>query len=51
VAATDLDAGVELVRRAAAVKPAWLTLLDRLAEDLAPTAAAVRRAIRADAER
>lgn len=45
-AAEDLDAGVELVRRASAVKPAWLTLLDRLSEELAPTAAAVREALR-----
>ncbi len=45
VAARDLDEGVELVRRAAAVKPAWLTLLDRLGEELAPTAAAVRAAL------
>jgi hypothetical protein len=34
------------VRRAAAHKPAWLTLLDRLSEELAPTAAAVREALR-----
>jgi uncharacterized Ntn-hydrolase superfamily protein len=45
-AAEDLDAGLELVRRAAAQKPAWLTLLDRLSEELAPTAAAVREALR-----
>jgi len=42
LAARDLDGGVELVRRAAAVKPAWLTLLERLSDELAPTAAAVR---------
>jgi uncharacterized Ntn-hydrolase superfamily protein len=47
VAAGDLDAGVELVRRAAAVKPAWLTLLGRLSHEMAPTAEAVRAAIRA----
>jgi uncharacterized Ntn-hydrolase superfamily protein len=46
VAGADLDAGLELVRRAASVKPAWLTLLDRLSDDLAPTAAAVRAALR-----
>lgn len=45
VAADDLDAGVELVRRAAAAKPAWLTLLGRLSDELAPTAAAVRGAL------
>jgi uncharacterized Ntn-hydrolase superfamily protein len=50
VAAEDLDAGLELMRRAAAVKPAWLTLLDRLSDELAPTAEAVRQAIRAGAE-
>jgi uncharacterized Ntn-hydrolase superfamily protein len=42
VAARDLPAGVELVRRAGAAKPAWLVLLERLPEELAPTAAAVR---------
>src|SRR5258708_35354401 len=46
VAARDLAGGTELVRRAASVKPAWLTLLDRLPEDLAPTAGAVRAALR-----
>jgi uncharacterized Ntn-hydrolase superfamily protein len=45
VAGQDLDRGVALVRRAAAVKPSWLTLLDRLPDDLAPTAAAVRDAL------
>ena len=45
VAAQDLDRGADLVRAAAAVKPAWLTLLDRLPEDLAPTAGAVRGAL------
>ncbi len=48
-AAEDLDAGVELVRRAAAVRPSWLTLLDRLSDDLAPTAEAVAGALRAGA--
>jgi uncharacterized Ntn-hydrolase superfamily protein len=42
VAARDLGAGAELVRRAAAVKPSWLTLLDRLSPELAPTAQALR---------
>jgi uncharacterized Ntn-hydrolase superfamily protein len=46
VAAQDLAGGTELVRRAASVKPAWLTLLDRLPEELAPTAGAVRAALR-----
>jgi uncharacterized Ntn-hydrolase superfamily protein len=45
VAAEDLPAGVELVRRAIAAKRSWLTLLERLSEDLAPTAAAVRQAL------
>jgi len=49
VAAEDLPAGVELVRKAAASKPAWLTLLDRLPEELAPTAEAVSKAIGASA--
>ncbi len=39
----DLEAGVDAVRRAAAVHPGWLTLLDRLSPDLAPAAAAVRQ--------
>ena len=46
VAAEDLAAGVELVRRAASIKPAWLTLLDRLTGELAPAAEAVRNALR-----
>jgi uncharacterized Ntn-hydrolase superfamily protein len=45
VAAQDLDGGTELVRRAAAVKPSWLTLLERLPDELAPTAAAVRASL------
>jgi uncharacterized Ntn-hydrolase superfamily protein len=48
VAAQDLDRGVELVRRAAAVKPSWLTLLERLPDDLAPTAGAVHSALSAE---
>jgi uncharacterized Ntn-hydrolase superfamily protein len=50
VAAQDLDAGVDLVRRAATPKPAWLVLLERLSEDFAPTAGAVRAALRADTD-
>jgi uncharacterized Ntn-hydrolase superfamily protein len=46
VAAEDLEAGVEMVRRAALVKPAWLTLLDRLPAELAPSAVAVSAALR-----
>jgi uncharacterized Ntn-hydrolase superfamily protein len=45
VAAEDLPAGVALVRRAIAAQGSWLTLLERLSEDLAPTAAAVSRAL------
>ena len=37
----DLDGGVDAVRRAAAVHPGWLTLLDRLSPDFAPAGAAV----------
>jgi uncharacterized Ntn-hydrolase superfamily protein len=39
----DLVAGADAVRRAAAVHPGWLTLLDRLSPELAPAVAAVRR--------
>ncbi len=49
VAAEDLDAGVDLVRRAASRKPAWLVLLERLPEDFAPTAGAVRAALQTSA--
>jgi uncharacterized Ntn-hydrolase superfamily protein len=45
LAADDVDAGTELVRRAVLTKPAWLTLLDRLPAALAPTAAAVKAAL------
>jgi uncharacterized Ntn-hydrolase superfamily protein len=38
----DLDAGVDAVRRAAAVHPGWRTLLDRLSPEFAPAGAAVR---------
>jgi uncharacterized Ntn-hydrolase superfamily protein len=47
IAGEDLDAGVALVRRAAAVKHSWLALLEQLPDELAPTAAAVRAAMRA----
>jgi len=49
VAARDLDEGVELVRRSAAVKPSWLTLLERLPAELAPTASAIADALAANA--
>src|SRR5205807_1649753 len=49
LAAEDVDAGTELVRRAVLLKPAWLTLLDRLPAELAPTAAVVRAALQDDA--
>ena len=49
VAAEDVDAGVGLVARAIAVKPAWLILLQRLSDDLAPTAQAVRVALNSTA--
>ncbi len=39
----DLRAGVDAVRRAAAVNPNWLVLLDRLSPDLAPAGERVRR--------
>jgi uncharacterized Ntn-hydrolase superfamily protein len=44
--AGDLDGGVEAVRRAAAVQPNWLVLLDRLSLDFAPAGDAVRQALR-----
>jgi uncharacterized Ntn-hydrolase superfamily protein len=46
LAAEDLRAGTELVRRAIAVKPSWMTLLGRLDAELAPTAPAVAAALR-----
>ena len=46
LAEEDIDRGVELVRRAAAVKGSWLTLLERLDPELAPSAAAVAAALR-----
>ncbi len=45
VAGQDLPRGVQLVREAIAVKESWRTLLERLAPELAPSAAAVRRAL------
>jgi uncharacterized Ntn-hydrolase superfamily protein len=50
VAGGDLAAGVELVRRAAAVKQSWLALLERLPEELEPNARVVREALRTTAE-
>ena len=41
--AGDVTGGAAAVRRAAEVHPGWLTLLDRLSSDFAPSAAAVRR--------
>ena len=38
----DLAGGVDAVRRAAAVHPGWLALLDRLSPEFAPAGAAVR---------
>jgi len=46
LAGQDLAGGVELVRRAAAVKGSWITLLERLDAELAPHAAAVAAALR-----
>jgi uncharacterized Ntn-hydrolase superfamily protein len=51
VAAGDVDRGAELVRLAASRQPAWLTLLERLPSELAPTAGAVRAALREGSER
>jgi uncharacterized Ntn-hydrolase superfamily protein len=45
VAAQDPAEGVELIRRAVAAKPSWLTLLERLSDELAPTAGIVREAL------
>ena len=45
VAGRDLAAGVELVAAAAALNPAWLTLLGRLPGELAPTAETVAAAL------
>jgi uncharacterized Ntn-hydrolase superfamily protein len=43
VATTDMERGLELVRRAVAVKPSWVTLLERVPAELAPTAAEIRQ--------
>jgi uncharacterized Ntn-hydrolase superfamily protein len=43
--AGDLDAGADAVRRAAAVHPNWLVLLERLSPDFAPAGADVLRAL------
>jgi uncharacterized Ntn-hydrolase superfamily protein len=45
----DVPAGTDAVRRAAAVHPGWLTLLDRLSSDVAPAGAAVRAELERDA--
>jgi uncharacterized Ntn-hydrolase superfamily protein len=42
----DLETALDRVRRAIAVQPGWRELLDRLAPDIAPAAAAVRGALR-----
>lgn len=41
----DLDTGVDRIRRAIAIQPAWRELLDRLTPQHAPAAAAVREAL------
>jgi uncharacterized Ntn-hydrolase superfamily protein len=46
--AGDLDGGVDAVRRAAAVHPNWLLLLERLSPDFAPAGAQVRAALLTD---
>jgi uncharacterized Ntn-hydrolase superfamily protein len=46
VAADDLERGAEMVRRAAADNPAWLTLLERLPGDLEPMAGPLLEAVR-----
>jgi uncharacterized Ntn-hydrolase superfamily protein len=43
--AGELAAGVDAVRRAAAIHPGWLTLLERLPPEFAPAASAVRKAL------
>lgn len=45
LAGSDLDAGVARIRRAAAVNPHWLVLLDRLSPEFAPAGAEIRRAL------
>ncbi len=44
----DLAGAADAIRRAAARHPGWLTLLDRLAPDIAPAAAAVRAVLESD---
>jgi uncharacterized Ntn-hydrolase superfamily protein len=46
VSGQDLGAGAELVRRAAAREPSWITLLERLPAELEPMAAPVSAALR-----
>jgi uncharacterized Ntn-hydrolase superfamily protein len=41
----DVAGGADAVRRAAAVHPGWLTLLDRLSPEFAPAARAVMKAL------
>jgi hypothetical protein len=41
----DVAAGADAVRRAVAVHPGWLTLLERLSPEFAPAGGAVRRAL------
>jgi uncharacterized Ntn-hydrolase superfamily protein len=43
----DVPAGADAVRRAAAVHPGWLTLLERLSPDFAPAGEAVRKELSA----
>jgi uncharacterized Ntn-hydrolase superfamily protein len=43
--ADDVQAGLELVRKAAAANPAWLELLERLPSELEPAAQALRDAL------
>ena len=45
----DVAAGAAAVRRAAAVHPGWLSLLERLTPDFAPAGAAVRAELERDA--
>jgi uncharacterized Ntn-hydrolase superfamily protein len=46
IAAQDLDAGLQLVRRAAASRPSWLRLLERVPAELAPSAGPLLLALR-----
>ncbi len=50
VAAQDLPRGAALVRDAIAVKPSWGTLLERLDDELAPTAKDVQAALERDSQ-